>query len=102
MYIWHMIYSSLFSSSFFSILFHRPKALVLILFNRFSSYFFLYSILKYFQKELPGKHETDHDGFLNKAFAIKYNAKKMKKLEKDFSIQKKEEQEEQVEMRVRI
>jgi len=48
---------------------------------------------------LPLKHETDHDGLLNRAFAVKYNPKKMKKLEKDFSILKKEEQEEQIEMR---
>jgi hypothetical protein len=57
-------------------------------------------LFKYFQKELPIKHESDHEGILNKAFAIKYNQRKMKKLEKDFSIIKKEEQEEQVEMRV--
>lgn len=56
-------------------------------------------MLKYFQKELPTKHETDHDGFLNKALAIKYNQRKMKKLEKDFSVLKKEEQEEQIEIR---
>ncbi|CAF0773595.1 unnamed protein product [Brachionus calyciflorus] len=56
-------------------------------------------MLKYFQKELPSKHESDHDSILNKAFNVKYNQKKMKKLEKDFSVLKKEEQEEQVEMR---
>lgn len=56
-------------------------------------------MLKYFQKELPVKHENDHESILNRAFAIKYNPKKMKKLEKDFSILKKEEQEEQIEMR---
>lgn len=56
-------------------------------------------MLKYFQKELPVKHENDHESILNRAFAVKYNPKKMKKLEKDFSILKKEEQEEQIEMR---
>ncbi|RMZ95686.1 ecotropic viral integration site 5 -like protein [Brachionus plicatilis] len=56
-------------------------------------------MLKYFQKELPARHENDHDGLLNKALAIKYNQKKMKKLEKDYSIFKKEEQEEQIETR---
>jgi len=54
--------------------------------NSFSLKAFLYNLkivflffLKYFQKELPTKHESDHDGFLNKALAIKYNQKKMKK-----------------------
>lgn len=61
--------------------------------------FFISNNKKYSQKELPLKHETDHDGLLNRAFAVKYNPKKMKKLEKDFSILKKEEQEEQIEMR---
>lgn len=56
-------------------------------------------MLKYFQKELPIKHENDHESILNRAFTVKYNPKKMKKLEKDFSILKKEEQEEQIEMR---
>ncbi len=44
-------------------------------------YFFLYLLFyeKYFQKELPLKHEVDHEGILNKAFAVKYNQKKMKK-----------------------
>ncbi|CAF0762374.1 unnamed protein product, partial [Didymodactylos carnosus] len=53
----------------------------------------------YFQKELPSKHETDHDLLFSKAFAIKYNAKKMKKLEKDYATIRKEEQEEQIEIR---
>ena len=48
---------------------------------------------------MPLKHENDHESILNRAFAVKYNPKKMKKLEKEFSILKKEEQEEQVEIR---
>lgn len=56
-------------------------------------------LLKYFQKELLLKHENDHDTILNRAFQVKYNAKKMKKLEKDYMNVKKDEQEEQVELR---
>ena len=34
---------------------------------------------QYFQKDLPLKHETDHDEIINRAIAIKYNPRKMKK-----------------------
>ncbi|CAF1127714.1 unnamed protein product, partial [Didymodactylos carnosus] len=57
------------------------------------------AVTSYFQKDLPSKHETDHDFLFSKAFAVKYNAKKMKKLEKDYSTIRKEEQEEQIEIR---
>ena len=63
-----------------------PLRIELFTTNDFSLKAFLYNLkivflffLKYFQKELPTKHESDHDGFLNKALAIKYNQKKMKK-----------------------
>jgi len=56
-------------------------------------------MLKYFQKELPVKHENDHETILNRAFNVKYNSKKMKKYEKDYSIHKNNEQEEQAEIR---
>lgn len=45
-----------------------------------------YLFFKYFQKELPSKHETDHDGILNRAFAIKYNQRRMKKYKIAFLI----------------
>ncbi|XP_041987849.1 ecotropic viral integration site 5 ortholog isoform X2 [Aricia agestis] len=50
------------------------------------------SILKYIQKELPLKAEADQDGFMNLAYSIKVNPKKMKKLEKEYTVIKTKEQ----------
>ena len=63
--------------------------------------FYLISIyFKYFQKELPSKHENNHDTILTRAFSVRYNPKKMKKYEKDYTIFKNNEVEEQAELRV--
>ncbi|CAF3543864.1 unnamed protein product [Adineta steineri] len=56
-------------------------------------------MLKYFQKEVPAKHETDPETLLQRAFTLQYNGKKMKKLEKEYTVIRKEEQEEQIEIR---
>jgi hypothetical protein len=56
-------------------------------------------MLKYFQKDLQVKHEQDHETILGRTFTIRYNGKKMKKYEKDYSALKRDEQEEQVEMK---
>jgi ecotropic viral integration site 5 protein len=58
-------------------------------------------ISQYFQKELPGKVESDVEGLFNLAYSIKINQKKMKKMEKDYAELRKKEQEEMVELRVR-
>ncbi|XP_048006387.1 ecotropic viral integration site 5 ortholog isoform X2 [Leguminivora glycinivorella] len=50
------------------------------------------SILKYIQKELPAKAEADQDAFMNLAYSIKVNPKKMKKLEKEYTVIKTKEQ----------
>ncbi|XP_026730164.1 ecotropic viral integration site 5 ortholog isoform X3 [Trichoplusia ni] len=50
------------------------------------------SILKYIQKELPTKAEADQDAFMNLAYSIKVNPKKMKKLEKEYTVIKTKEQ----------
>ncbi|XP_061382612.1 ecotropic viral integration site 5 ortholog isoform X5 [Danaus plexippus] len=50
------------------------------------------SILKYIQKELPAKAEADQDGFMNLAYSIKVNPKKMKRLEKEYTVIKTKEQ----------
>ncbi|XP_073954260.1 ecotropic viral integration site 5 isoform X3 [Choristoneura fumiferana] len=50
------------------------------------------SILKYIQKELPTKAEADQDIFMNLAYSIKVNPKKMKKLEKEYTVIKTKEQ----------
>ncbi|CAF3535619.1 unnamed protein product [Rotaria sordida] len=56
-------------------------------------------MLKYFQKEIPLKHETDHESLFQRAFSLEYNGKKMKKLEKEYTVIRKEEQDEQIEIR---
>lgn len=58
------------------------------------------AMLNYFQKELPVKIENDVENLFNLAFAQKINAKKMKKMEKDYAEIRKKEQEEMVELRV--
>lgn len=58
-------------------------------------------VFQYFQKELPGKVESDIEGLFNLAYSIKINTKKMKKMEKDYAELRKKEQEEMVELRVR-
>ena len=64
---------------------------------------------------MPLKHENNHDSLFQRAFTVPYNAKKMKKyggndpgelslfsfrLEKEYTVIRKEEQEEQIEIRV--
>lgn len=55
---------------------------------------------QFFQKELPARAEADPETLLNAAYNIKYNTKKMKKLEKEYLVIKSKEQEEMVELRV--
>lgn len=56
--------------------------------------------VKFFQKELPPRAESDPDSLMATAYNVKYNAKKMKKLEKEYIVMKTKEQEEMVELRV--
>ncbi|KAL0280239.1 UNVERIFIED_CONTAM: hypothetical protein PYX00_001591 [Menopon gallinae] len=56
-------------------------------------------MLKFFQKQLPGKAEADPDFLMNTAFSFKLNSKKMKKLEKEYQAMKIREQEEMVELK---
>ncbi|XP_058803677.1 ecotropic viral integration site 5 ortholog isoform X3 [Phymastichus coffea] len=56
-------------------------------------------MLKFFQKELPGRAEADPDRLMNIAYVMKINPKRMKKLEKDYTVLKMKEQEEMVELR---
>ncbi|KRK06485.1 ecotropic viral integration site 5 ortholog isoform X2 [Drosophila teissieri] len=57
------------------------------------------AMLKFFQKELPGRVEADVEGFFNLAYSIKLNTKRMKKMEKEYQDLKKKEQEEMAELR---
>ncbi|KMZ09275.1 ecotropic viral integration site 5 ortholog isoform X2 [Drosophila sechellia] len=57
------------------------------------------AMLKFFQKELPGRVEADVEGFFSLAYSIKLNTKRMKKMEKEYQDLKKKEQEEMAELR---
>lgn len=56
-------------------------------------------MLKFFQKELPSRAEADPEGLMQSAYSMKYNAKKMKKLEKEYIVIKSKEQEEMAELK---
>ncbi|XP_023290165.1 ecotropic viral integration site 5 ortholog, partial [Orussus abietinus] len=56
-------------------------------------------MLKFFQKELPGRAEAEPDKLMNLAYSMKINSKRMKRLEKDYTVLKMKEQEEMVELR---
>ncbi|XP_017304089.1 ecotropic viral integration site 5 protein homolog, partial [Diaphorina citri] len=56
--------------------------------------------LKYFQKELPLKADADPDALMQAAYKISYNTKKMKKMEKEYTVMKNKEQEEMIELKV--
>ena len=56
--------------------------------------------LQYFQKEMPTRFESDPETHFTLAQNVKYNAKRMKKLEKEYTVMKTKEHEEQVELRV--
>ncbi|KAL3285171.1 hypothetical protein HHI36_019290 [Cryptolaemus montrouzieri] len=56
-------------------------------------------MLKFFQKELPQRAEADPDNLMTLSYSMKYNAKKMKKLEKEYIVIKTKEQEEMTELK---
>lgn len=49
---------------------------------------------------MPARAESDPEGLLQSAYNMKYNAKKMKKLEKEYNAIKTKEQEEMSELKV--
>ena len=56
-------------------------------------------MLKFFQKELPQKYEQEPERLFQAAYYVKYNAKKMKKIEKEYTALKSKENEDQIELR---
>eukprot|EP00057_Strongylocentrotus_purpuratus_P035412 XP_799050.3 PREDICTED: EVI5-like protein isoform X2 [Strongylocentrotus purpuratus] len=56
-------------------------------------------MLRFIQKLAPKIHEDEPEHLLQSSYLIKYNAKKMKRLEKDYFAFKEKETEEQIEMR---
>ncbi|XP_032427695.1 ecotropic viral integration site 5 protein homolog isoform X2 [Xiphophorus hellerii] len=56
-------------------------------------------MLQHFQKVIPHQFESGPDKVIQAAYQVKYNAKKMKKLEKEYTTIKTKEMEEQVEIK---
>ncbi|XP_038649764.1 ecotropic viral integration site 5 protein homolog isoform X11 [Scyliorhinus canicula] len=56
-------------------------------------------MLQHFQKVVPHQFDSGPDKLIQAAYQIKYNAKKMKKLEKEYTTIKNKELEEQVEIK---
>ncbi|KAG5314371.1 EVI5 protein, partial [Acromyrmex insinuator] len=99
-------HTSMYASSWFLTLFTTALSLPLAcrIFDVFLSegmeiIFKVALAMLFFQKQLPGKAEKDPDGLMTLAYGMKINPKRMKKLEKDYTILKMKEQEEMVELR---
>ena len=58
-------------------------------------------MLQHFQKVIPHQFDSGPDKLIQASYQVKYNAKKMKKLEKEYTTIKTKEMEEQVEIKVR-
>ena len=56
-------------------------------------------MLKYFQRDMPIKFEADPESYFSLGYSLRYNGKKMKKMEKEYYAMKTKEQEELVELR---
>ncbi|XP_059093741.1 ecotropic viral integration site 5 ortholog-like isoform X1 [Tigriopus californicus] len=56
-------------------------------------------VIRYFQRDMPTKFETDPETVFNLAFSLKINQKKMKKLEKEYTTMKTKEKEDEIELR---
>ncbi|KAF7243525.1 EVI5-like protein [Varanus komodoensis] len=56
-------------------------------------------MLQHFQKVVPHQFDSGPDKLIQAAYQVKYNAKKMKKLEKEYTTIKTKEMEEQVEIK---
>ncbi|XP_069737666.1 EVI5-like protein isoform X3 [Phaenicophaeus curvirostris] len=57
---------------------------------------------QYFQKVIPHQFDSCPDKLILKAFQVKYNPKKMKKLEKEYAAIKNKEMEEQIEIKGQV
>ncbi|XP_073175180.1 EVI5-like protein isoform X11 [Lepidochelys kempii] len=59
----------------------------------------LFNVMKYFQKVIPHQFDSCPDKLILKAYQVKYNPKKMKRLEKEYAAIKNKEMEEQIEIK---
>ncbi|NWY08263.1 EVI5L protein, partial [Nothoprocta ornata] len=60
----------------------------------------LFNVMKFFQKVIPHQFDSCPDKLILKAYQVKYNPKKMKRLEKEYAAIKNKEMEEQIEIKV--
>ncbi|GAB6024976.1 hypothetical protein CHUAL_010070 [Chamberlinius hualienensis] len=56
-------------------------------------------MIRFLQKDMPVFYDNDPELLMNVAYQVKYNGKKMKKLEKEYTAKRTKEQEEMVEIR---
>lgn len=56
-------------------------------------------MLQYFQKEVPLKFEQDEEAIFSAAYNVRFSAKKLKRLEKEYTALKSKENEDQIELR---
>jgi len=63
-------------------------------------YYGCINFLQFLQKEIPPRVAADQESLFVIVPQMKYNSKKMKKLEKEYAAMKTKEQEEMVELRV--
>lgn len=56
-------------------------------------------MLQFFQKEIAVKFEADEEAFFTAAYQVRFNAKKLKRLEKEYTALKSKENEDQIELR---
>ncbi|BET00471.1 TBC [Nesidiocoris tenuis] len=56
-------------------------------------------MLKFFQKELPQRADSDPEAVMNLAYNVKFSTKRMQKLKKEYTVMKTKEQEDMVELR---
>lgn len=56
-------------------------------------------MIKFLQKDMPLLFESELEMLMNTAYLVKYNVKKMRKLEKEYTAKRTKEQEEMVEIR---
>lgn len=57
-------------------------------------------IFQFFQKDLPVRADADPEALMNLAYGVKFNAKRMQKLKKEYTVMKTKEQEDMVELKV--
>ncbi|EHB04245.1 EVI5-like protein [Heterocephalus glaber] len=57
------------------------------------------ALLQYFQRVIPHQFDSCPDKLVLKAYQVKYNPKKMKRLEKEYAAMKSKEMEEQIEIK---